>query len=99
MIDTIQIGDIIIDTDSHCCLVTNMSKNRSSIEIYHLKKGDNGINCRQWYYTDKNFFKRFRIGLNGYFEWLDKANYQQIKLYLRTKDEVITYRKKLDINK
>ena len=97
--ENIQVGDFVIDTDGHCCLVTDMSKNRSSIEIYHLKKTDNGINCKQWYYNDKNFFKRFKVGLGGYFEWLDKANYDQIRLYLKTKDEVINYSKRIQNHK
>lgn len=86
----INIGDHIIDSDGHCCKIVNVVKTNisTSVEIYHLKKTDKGINCTQWYSVDKFFHQRFKIGLQGYLEWLKKASYNEIRIYFQTKEKL-----------
>ena len=83
-----NIGDYIIDSDGHCCLVVNKITTNAcvAVEVYHLRKTDSGINCTNWYLVDRSFNERFKMGLNGYLQWLDRANYNQIKTYFRTKE-------------
>lgn len=45
---TLQIGDIVKDVQhQRHNKITNMTSN--SLELYHTKVSDKGINCKQWY--------------------------------------------------
>ena len=85
-----EIGDYIIDSDGHCCKIVDIVKTNisMSVRVYHLRKTEKGINCTQWYAVDKLFHQRFKLGLKGYLEWLNKASYEQIKLYFNTKSKI-----------
>lgn len=75
-------GEYIIDEDGFCCMVTNITS--SSIEVFHLRKTEKGINCKQWYGI-KDFQKRFRYGLYGYLDFINKSSTSQIETYFKTK--------------
>lgn len=81
-----QIGENIIDKDGYCCRVTGLTAN--SIELFQLRRTKNGINCKQWYHLDREFNERFRWGLNGYLDFINKSSYEQIKTYFRTKSMI-----------
>lgn len=83
----LDIGDDVIDSDGFCCKVVNIKKTNlgMSVEIYGLKKTKSGINTTQWYWVDKFFKERFKWGLTGYLEFINKSSYETIKTYFRTK--------------
>lgn len=76
-----MIGSYIIDSDGFC-KVNNETNN--SVEVFLISKSDNGINCKQWY-DKRDFEKRFRYGLNGYLDFINKSDLDTITLYFKTK--------------
>jgi hypothetical protein len=84
----IDIGEDMIDIDGSCCRVTNIHTTSISvsIELLILKKTNKGIDSTQWYAFDRSFKERFRWGLEGYLDFINKSSYEKIKHYFKTKD-------------
>lgn len=53
------IGKILIDTDNKECKVLEVTS--TSVNVWIEKKTKKGISYANWFYVDKEFWKRFKI--------------------------------------
>lgn len=84
----LKLNDIVIDSDGSACEVLKFTK--SSVELQHVKKSKDGIDCTNWHNLDGTFLRRFKIGLEGYMDFLnDKSiNTKKLEFYFSTKKKL-----------